>query len=1028
MRFVSVLTGARRVALLCALSAVALAVSTAPASAAEEGFGINRFEAGTCTENGLAPEEACTYATPPKFYTLAAGHPPFGITEFEFDSFEIETAGEKAKVPKGRVKNIRTDLPVGLSVNPEAEPQCTMEEFGEVEVPPSSGSGVFLEPECKKETELGTNVLVVTLEVAPGVVRNVPLIGTAYNLVPAEGLPLEIGIAVEITAIVEGEEKTKLPFKVYAHTLLEGGVSWHSGETYANGEPVPHSGNYHEYFKITEVSEELPLLSSRLIFEGTAGTGFLTMPSSCGPATTDLWVESHTGEVASAETTPAEPFEVVPVSECDKVPFAPEIDVKPSTTKADAADGATVEVLVPQNEDSAKIDSSTLSSAEVTLPPGMTINPAAAVGLEACTDKQFGKGTAAPIACPPNSKIGTVAIEVPTLPAGALTGDVYVGQPVPGKSAASGEEYRIFINAGSERYNVDVRLEGEVKANEATGQLTTLVTENPPLPFSDFVVHLEEGKHTPLANPISCVAANTTATFVPYSAPASATAGLLKEPFTPIECAKFAPTQATSSSSSQAASATSFSFTLTRPEAQPYVSTVSTTLPPGLIGKIPSVPLCQEPQAGKGECPASSAIGTVSVELGSGSPTLKLSGVVYLTGPYEGAPYGMTIVVPATSVGPYDYGNIITRAKIEVNPSTAQVTIASQLPTIVGGVPIRMRALNVTINRPNFLINPTSCAPLATSSVLTSTLSDTATASSPFQATGCSSLKFEPGFKAATSGKPSRKNGASLSTTLTMPAGNANVKSVSVTLPKKLPSRSSTLKEACVLTTFEANPETCPAGSVVGEATAVTPALPDTMKGTAYYVSLGHAGFPNLDVVLEGDGVTVILVGQTNIKNHITHTNFLTLPDVPVTQFTLNLPMGEKSALSANGSLCKKPLFLPTSIVAQNGATFSQKTKIEVSQCPIVVLQHEVKKGKKLQIKLRTPGAGKIVVTGADLLTKKKLAGKAKVVTISEKLTAKGEAKLSRKHKLTVKANIKFTPAKGKASKASVKAKLKDRH
>ncbi|MHB1469061.1 MAG: hypothetical protein ACYCX7_07885 [Solirubrobacteraceae bacterium] len=1019
MRFVSFFGRAGRAAVMACLAALALGAFATSAAAAGEGFGIKKLESGTCTENGqAAPAEECTYATPSRFYTQAAGHPNYGITFFEFDTTEAPgPGGSKANAPKGNVKNIRTDLPLGLSVNGQALPRCSMAEFG-----PPLKEGVYTPPTCNADTIVGENIVTVTLEVAPGVYVNDKLTGTAYNLEPPAGVPLEIGVAIDISSLAG-----KPAGSVYAHTLLEGGVSWYKGEKYASGVEVPESGNFHEYFKINEVSKELPLVASRLIFNGQAGEGFLQLPSACGAATTRLWVESYTRETATETTTP--PANTTPpgvVSNCGNVPFKPEVNVSPSTTTAGASDGATVEVLVPQSNSATAVNSSTLKDAEVTLPEGMTLNPAAAAKLATCSPQQFHRGEAAAVECPATSQIGTDTIETPTLPKGSLTGDVYVAAPEAGAKPASGNEYRIYINAESKRYGVAIRLEGKVKADESTGKLTTLVAENPPLPFSDFALRLqagENGARDPLANAVTCGAQATVAAFTPNSAEATKVTGLLGSPFTTTGCAAFAPTQTTASSSSQAGASTSFDFELTRPDNEPYVSTLSTTLPPGLVGKIPSVTQCAEAQASTATCPAASAIGTALVRLGAGASPLELPSSVYLTGPYDGAPYGLSIVTNAEKVGPYDYGIINTRAKIDVNPSTAQVTIASQLPTVVGGAPIRLQSLLVKVERPNFMINPTSCATLATTSSIVSTTGAIAAASSPFRVTGCGSLKFTPSFKAGSNGKPSRKEGASLKTTLTLPAGGANVKSVAVTLPKKLPSRESTLEHACLLATFEANPASC-AASKVGTASATTPVLPGTLTGNAYYVSLGHAGFPNLDVVLEGDGVRIVLVGQTNIKGKITHTKFLTLPDVPVSTFTLNLPMGADSALSANGSLCKSPLYLPTTIEGQNGAKLTQRTRINVSGCGVVVKRHIVK-GRKLEILVKTPSAGKILVSGAGLVRKSKRVGKATVATISEKLSRAGARKLAKKHRLNVAVRVKFKPRKGKPSKVFFRVQFK---
>lgn len=962
-------------ATICA-SAMLLAPALPAAAAEGDGFGVELFQAGTCTSN--TPE--CTYSTPSQFYTTAAGHPAFGITEFVMNS---KTVNSIFKEPEGTLKNVRIDLPVGLSVNPEVtETKCN--------------KTLLAENECPASSEVGVDELTVYVAALKA---NLPLTGKVYNLEPASGVPLELGVEIYEPGLGINQQ-----------TYLVGGVSWHK-------EPgIASSGDYHEYFKINEIPSENPLVRSRLVFEGNSkGTGYLTLPSSCGPATTTLRVESYEGETAETTTTPP-----ADISECEKAPFKPEVAVEPSTTQSDKPDGATIRVLVPQNETAAEVDSSTLQQATITLPEGMTINPAAANGLEACSDEQFGKGTGNPVKCPAGSQIGTAAIEVPTLPPGSLVGNVYVGQPIAGKSPSSGEEYRIFMYAESARYGVSVRLIGNVKANEATGQLTTIVAENPPLPFSEFKVRLENGSHTPLANPLVCGVATTLASFIPYSAPSTSVAGILKAPFAVDAdgkggaCAsplKFAPTQSTSVTNAKGGASTAYTLNLERPEGNPYISTVATTLPPGLVGKVPSVPRCDATNAAAGSCKPATAIGTATVQVGSGATPYVLSGTVYFTVGYEGAPYGLSIVVPAEKVGPYNYGKIITRAKIEVNPSTAQVTVNSKLPTIVGGAPIRLRRLSVNVNHANYLINPTNCGALATSTTLTSTLNTSATVATPFQATGCESLGFKPKFTASSNAKTSRKNGASLVTKLKMPAGQANVKSVSVTLPKKLPSRLATLKLACPEATFAANPETCPEGSKVGEARALTPVLPGTMSGPAYFVSHGGVGFPDLDVVLKGAGVTVILVGNTNIKGGITHTKFLTLPDVPVKSFKLTLPVGPHSALGANGSLCKKRLTMPTTIVAQNGKTVKQRTKLNVAGCPIVVIKRSVRRNSAI-ITVRTPSGGRIATTGLHLRKTVKTVGKAKVAKINANLSARGVQLLARKHRLKTRVLVRFVPVK----------------
>jgi hypothetical protein len=357
-----------------------------------------------------------------------------------------------------------------------------------------------------------------------------------------------------------------------------------------------------------------------------------------------------------------------------------------------------------------------------------------------------------------------------------------------------------------------------------------------------------------------------------------------------------------------------------------------------------------------------------------------------MTGPYEGAPFGLSVVVPAKA-GPFDLGTVVVRAKVEVDVHTAQLTVTTDpLPQIVGGVPVNLRLVNVTINRLNFTYNPTDCEPTSVSGTMTGGQGAIAHLESHFQVTNCASLGFKPGFKASTSAKTSRKDGASLHVKLTYPkesiGRDANIALVKVELPKQLPSRLSTLQKACTAAQFESDPAGCPAASIVGHAKATTPILPVPLEGPAYFVSHGGEAFPSLIVVLQGYGVTVDLVGTTFIsKQGITSSTFKTVPDVPVESFELTLPQGPDSALAANADLCsptktklvKKKvtvrskvhghtqkrevtrrvrqavpttLSMPTEFVAQNGVVLHQSTHIQVTGCPRVAASANVAKMK----------------------------------------------------------------------------------
>jgi hypothetical protein len=875
-------------AAVAVLATAAVAVS-APVAQAAFGVEEHNFEAGTCMTS------SCMYASVKanhgEAYTQAAGHPPVGLTGFEFNH-KHGLAGEE---PEGAVKNIRVDLPPGLAGNPEALPKCSV--------------AAFQSDECKPDTQVGTTELT-----AFDGVNDLTVSGAVYNLEQPPGLALDFGIHVAVEPLVS------------VHIYLEGHVSW--------------SSDFHEYFEIHNVPKEgellgkkvpLAVLKSKLIFNGRAGMGdFLTLPSECSATTTSyLEVESWEGQISRTQThTP------VGVEGCGKVPFKPTAEVKPETAQSDEPDGAVTEVKVPQNAGPEEINTADIKDARVILPEGLTLNPSAARGLQACTAAEIAIGGTGPVLCPPASKVGTVAIET-DLPPGSLAGNVYLGSP--GGGPITEPPYTIYLDAES-GYGVSVRLKGSIEPNAGTGRLEATFAENPRLPFSDLVLRLDGGAQAPLANPLVCGSAPVEALFTPYTGTPEA---LSSTPFVTAGCPTplpFSLAQSTVNSSPDAGAYTSYTLNLGREEGQQYLAQVKTVLPPGLLGAIPSVPLCGEPQAGEGMCASASRIGTATASVGAGPEPLAFSGPVFLTGPYGGAPYGLSIPVAATA-GPFDLGGgpcdcVLARATVGVDPYTGRVIAAGALPTIVKGVPLRLRNLSVAVDRPNFLFNPTNCGALATDSTLTSTFGATQSPSSPFGVVNCNALAFKPSFTASTRAHTSRAHGAYLQVNLVQGPRQANIRSVVAQLPRRLTTRLTTLQKACPAATFAADPLNCPAGSKVGSAAVATPVLPSKLTGFAYLVSHGGAAFPDLDLVLEGSGVRVILVGNTNIAtNGITTSTFAAIPDVPVSTFTLDLPTGRNSVLGANAKLCGHRLLMPTTITAQDGAQIKQNTRISVSGC-----------------------------------------------------------------------------------------------
>jgi hypothetical protein len=979
------------------------------AAGAQAEFGIapGHFASGACA----GPKPNCEEPD------LQAASSPLNT----FSTFTLNTNGEKEV--EGRVRRLRVDSPPGLVTNPHAIPTCEV---------------VKLEKgECTNASKIGENIVV--LEVAKG--TDIKLEFPVYNVVPPAGAPSDFAYFTG-TSVVQ----------------IVGGVSWRK-EALPGVGPKPLTGDSHEYYKIEGIAQIPPLVSSTLILYGfpeevTGGgapdNAFIRIPGSCtGPSTTYLEVESYASEAKSYSFTPVPPFTPIPLETmgCNLIPFEPSFALHPETTQSDAPDGVETVTTVPQNQKPHELATAHVRTVQVTLPEGMTLNPSAAHGIEGCTPEQVEiTPTKLFNTCPAASKIGTVLVETPALLApkglpaeheGVLSGNIYLGKPANGP--ITGPPYTIYLFAetapdvghhpGGE-YGVGLIQKGTVLPNEATGQLTTTFEENSQSPFSRLALKFNGGTLGPIANPLVCGTATSTVSLAPWSGnPAS-----VFKPLFSVDsngkgapCASplpFALSQSSEDHPTTGAANTSFTLNLSRSDGNQYLQRVSAKLPAGLVGKIPSVPLCPEPQASQGTCSTSSQIGTATVLSGSGASPTSFSGPVYLTGPYAGAPYGMTVVI-STAVGPFNLGPVVVRATIEVEPLTGRVIVVSTLPTIVKGIPVRMKSMSVAINHPGFLINPTNCSLLAIESRLSSTFGATQLVSSPFQASACNTLSFKPKFGASVNAFASRANGASFAVSIGYPTGvQANIRSVVVRLPKQLPSRLDTLKKACPEAVFYGpNPYNCPPGSYVGGATVVTPVLPKPLSGRVFFVSHGGAAFPDIDMVLGGNGVVIILVGNTNISKGITTTTFASIPDAPVSSFHMNLPYGKFSALGGHGNLCAQPLIMPTTLTAQNGVVIKQNTRIAVTGC-VKVLSHRVR-GHKVTLTIKAAVAGRLRVGGGKLASVGVRVRKAGRVTVTVPLSAAGVRALKAHKPLNVSVLVRLTVSKSTSYSTSAKVRFR---
>jgi hypothetical protein len=676
---------------------------------------------------------------------------------------------------------------------------------------------------------------------------------------------------------------------------------------------------------------------------------FFSSPTHCDgqPATTTFTADSWQHPERKVSKSFSEDPEGFPflIQGCDHLGFAPSVSVQPTSHVAAKPTGLDVDLNIPQNDSPTGLATPAVRRTTVRLPEGMTVSPSAAPGSGGCALAQIKLGSNEAPECPNSSKIGSVVIDTPLLNE-PLEGDLILA-----KQDENPFNSLLALYIAVKGPNFYLKLPGKVDPDPVTGQLTATFDNTPELPFSKLHMDIGGGANAVLVDPDACgtYSAHTEVTSWASEVPVSFDSPVAIDEG--CDTGGFAPAMHAAASDPTAGKSSALTVEVSRNDGEQNISRIDALLPAGELAKLTGVPLCSDAQAVSGGCPAAAQVGTLSAEVGAGPYPLSIPEAgkeptgIYLAGPYEGAPYSLVFKVPAQA-GPFDLGTVDVRAGIFIDPTTARVTVRSDpLPQILQGIPVSYRDIRVEVTRPNFTLNPTNCKQMSVRSTITSAQGVSASPSARFQVGECGRLVFTPTFTATTAGKTSRANGASLSVKLAFPAqsaGEANMAAVKVDLPKQLPSRLTTLQKACVAATFAADPANCPAASVVGHATVNTPLLPEPLSGPAYFVSHGGEAFPSLTIVLQGNGVTVELVGSTFIsKAGITSSTFKAVPDVPFSVFGLTLAQGKYSALAANGNLCTSKLAMATALVAQNGAQIKQSTKITPTGCT------KAKKAKK---------------------------------------------------------------------------------
>jgi len=851
-----------------------------------------------------------------------------GIPPHELVTRLVVSYGELAGVlgPAGFVKDVMVELPPGLIGNPTAVPRCPVRLAEQ-------------EQKCPGESQVGM-IKVVSASERSGFDPNDGFRGRLYNVETGKGEAARIAglINLSTNAYISAGVRTGADYGVNAGASnLPTLSSPFDFEIRIWGVPADPSHDPERRCPGVVGPCSLP--------PETAKRPFLRNPTRCGELLrARVKVESYNlpGVYFTREV------DLPPITGCDQVPFDPSLTLRPTTEVADSPTGLHVNLEVPQHEDPAKPASADLRDAVVRLPDGLTVNPASAQGLAACTPQQFGltsqigaspvQTTAGPATCPDAAKIGTVEIDSPLLDH-TLRGGVYVAEPY---NNPFGSLLAIYIAVDDAESGIVIKLAGEV-AIDSDGRLTAMFKENPQLPFESFRLNFFGGPRAALKTPTVCGSFEVQAALTPWSASQAATPEVVDSfdigaPPSGGSCPRShagRPADATLQAGSDgtlAGAFTPFGARVSRQDGSQELVSISVTPPKGLLARLAGVPYCPDSalaaaaaRSGSDErhapsCPKASEVGSVVVGAGVGPDPIHVVGKAYLAGPYKGAPLSLAFVTPAVA-GPYDLGTVVVRAALEVDPVTAQVTVNSDpIPTQLKGVQLALKTVDVKMDRDRFTLNPTNCEATNVRGTVVSRSGAAIPLQARFQVGGCRQLSFKPKIALRVSGPTRRAGHPALKAVVRFPTGarSANIARAQVGLPPAHMLDQGNIRSVC--TQAQLHTRSCPKGSIYGWAKAWTPLLEEPLEGPVYLgVGYGHK-LPDLVADLDGQ-VRILLNGRIDTTKRLgLRSTFQAVPDAPVSRFVLRMKGGKRYGLLTNKeNICRKPQRASVRFIGQNG-------------------------------------------------------------------------------------------------------------
>jgi hypothetical protein len=940
----------RSVHTLAAALFIAL-VSASPASAA---FGLHELDV-TYNDPGGVLDQADAPKGP--IVSQAGAHPFAMTTTFRVNGVPTSKGGEFAD--EALRDALFTQMP-GFAANPTVGPTCSTADF----LTPRASNALL--SSCPDAAAVGVLAAQLASPTSKGF-----LYAAVYNIEPSPGKAARLGfwitgIPVTIDAelseaspnlIVAGPTNTSQLVEVLGSTLTLWGVPADPRHDPLRGTCIKLDG--------TSSGEDCHV--------GIAETPFITTPRACvGPLATTYHALSWLGsEDNGGVLTHDESGNPQGMTGCGALTFSPELSAVPTSRAAASPSGMDIDLKLKDEglKNPTGTAGSDISKAVVTFPEGVTLNPSQAEGLATCSQAQLARETAASEfgeGCPAESKVGSVEVETPLLENDVLKGSLFVATPYanPFESLIA-----VYLTIKDPERGIAVALAGKVEPDPVTGQLISTFGEGvspiPQAPISDFRVHLREGARSPLITPSHCGDYETKMLLTPSgdpTNPSTATAsfhigqGVGGGPCPPGGLSPFEPGFEAGTLTNGAATHSPFTMRLTRRDGDQDLTKFSATLPRGVLASLVGVAKCPDsaiaaarartgPHGGAEElaspsCPASSKIGTSLAGAGVGSQLTYVPGSLYLAGPYNGAPLSVVSITPGVA-GPFDVGTVVVRVALGFDPLTAQAKAdgsrSDPIPHILRGIPLAVRDLRVSVNRPNWIFNPTSCAQSSTEASIFGSAADffnpaddvPVARSARFQAADCLALGFAPRLSLRLDGGTARGQFPALHATYVPRAGDANLRRLSLLFPRSAFVENSHFRTICTRKAFAV--DNCPKGSIYGHATVFTPLLEEPLSGPIYLRSSDNL-LPDAVLALHGIIDVEVPFKIDSFKQRLRATSINT-PDAPVSKAIVRMQGGAKGLIVNSRNLCGGKNRAELHLTAQSTKKLKRNPPVEATGC-----------------------------------------------------------------------------------------------